>query len=97
MAHKYYFMFVNPKSDPVPSEQIEEKIKDLEWLRFRGANLYLLYTEKSSLEIRNLIQPLLKENDHILVGEFNKSNHSGWLSTIAVDWLNKAHEPREGT
>ena len=93
MSHKYYFMFVNPKNGPVPSESIEEAVKDIEWLRFRGANLYLLYTSKTPLEIRNLIQPLLKEDDHILVGEFNRTNHSGWLSSIAVDWLKKTHDP----
>ncbi len=89
MPGKYYFLYVNADSGKNPNEEIEKIFANMEWARFRGGDFYLIYTDKPISEIRDNIKPLLGARDHFLLGEFNWQNHSGFLSSNTVEWLQK--------
>ena len=92
MRGNYYFLYVNTESGKNPSDQIEKALGSAEWARLRGGDLYIVYSDKTIADLRELIQPFLTDKDHFLIGEFNKINHRGYLSASTVNWINKDRE-----
>ena len=89
MAKKYLLLYVNVLGGKNPSTPIEEKLNKHEWARLRGGDVYIVYTDLDPIGLRKLIQPVLGEDSHILVSEFSMGNHSGFLLSSTVEWINK--------
>lgn len=89
MAQKFFFLYLDTQDRPVPNSPIEQALNSFDWVRLRGGRFYLVYSKGPAKKIRDAVQPLLNHEDHLLVGEFNKSDHSGWISKLVIDWLQK--------
>jgi hypothetical protein len=89
MHKKMYVLYVNTPGGANTTSIVEKVIDEYDWARLRGAQVYLISSFKSAKEIRNIVQAVLNQNDHVLVVEANMQNHSGWLSNNTADWIKK--------
>lgn len=71
------------------------KVKELEgafsasgdWLRYSN-NCWVVWTERSALDIYNTLKPYLVDQDQFLILEVNTLERSGWLPEWIWNWIN---------
>jgi len=88
---KYYAITLNAPVRPTLNAAIEAALSRYDWLRFSNLSYYIYANDESAESIYNLIKPLFKDTEHLLVVEVLASHRHGWASPVAVEWFS---EPR---
>ena len=96
MSNKLYHVGIRWSSDS-NSDALEKLLDTLDdWYRLNAWNYYI-WTDKSSLQIHQLIDPVLGEKDYDLIFEINSRNRNGAVPQATWDWLNKKRDFQKKT
>lgn len=52
-------------------------------------NAWLIYSDINSSDIYNVLKPLIEDTDNLFIGEINRKNIAGWVSSDTIDFLKR--------